>query len=39
MDNKVNGKTFEVYYLSPWGTNNSVKQKLIAEVCKISPPT
>ena len=37
--NKVNGKTFEVYYLSPWGTNNSVKQKLIAGVCKISPPT
>ena len=37
--NKINGKTFEVYYLSPWGTKNSVKQKLMAEVCKDSPPT
>ena len=37
--NKVNEKTFEVYYLSPWGTKNSIKQKLMAEVCKNSPPT
>ena len=37
--NKVNGKTFGVYYLSSLGTKNSVKQKLIADVCKNSPPT
>ena len=37
--NKVNRKTFEIYYLSPWGTKNSVKQKLMAELCKNSPPT
>ena len=37
--NKVNEKTIEIYYLSPWGTKNSVKQKLMAELCKNSPPT
>ena len=37
--NKVKGKTVEVYYLPLWGTKNSVKQKLMAEVCKNSPPT
>ena len=37
--NKVNGKTIEIYYSSPWGTKNSVKQKLMAELCKNSPPT
>ena len=25
LANNVNGKTFEVYYSSPWGTENSVK--------------
>ena len=37
--NKANGKTFEVYHLSPWSTKNLVKQKLMEEVCTNSPPT
>ena len=36
--NTVNEKTFEVYHLRPWGTKNSVKQKLMAEECKNSLP-
>ena len=37
--NKENKKTYEARYISPWGTKNAMKQKLISDVCKTSPPT